>query len=250
MKKKLSVIIIASIVLTSCGFSHEPIDYYYDAVTAFYAAAGTVSEFTSEFTVTSGDNTITTTYKGREIEQHTEGETTGAYIEGTANMNMAGYSIDFPEKAYYYSGNYYTDINESKNYVNMTWEEARRQCGIFCGMIKFAASDFSAIAEENQEEGRSINFVIAPENYEVFPGLSEQWGRLTEGGQLSFTEIRGTVWMDKKNNPISASYSIGGDVVNGENDIHLRQSVSIIYTLSEGEDIPMPNISEYTKISR
>ena len=250
MKKKISAIIIASIMLTSCGLSKEPIDYYNAAVDAFYAAAGTVSEFASEFTVTSGDNTVTTTYKGREVEQHTEGVTTGAYIEGTANMNMAGYEVDFPEKAYYYSGNYYTDINESKNYVNLTWEEARRQCGIFCGMIKFALEDFSAIAKEDQEEGCNINFVIDPENYEAFPGLAEQWGRLTEGGQLSFSEIRGTIRMDNKRNPISASYSIGGDVVNGENEIHLRQSVSIIYTLSEGEDVPTPNISEYTRISR
>lgn len=250
MKKKISAIIIASVLLTSCGLSNEPLDYYNDAVEAFYAAAGTVSEFTSEFTVTSGDNTITTTYKGREVEQHIEGSTAAAYVEGTANMNMAGYAVDFPEKAYYYLGSYYTDINESKNYVKMSWEEARRQCGIFCGMIKFADEDFSAIAEEKQDDGKSVNFVIAPENYEAFPGLSEQWGRLTEGGQLSFTEIRGTVRMDKKNNPISASYSIGGDVVNGDNEVHLRQSVSIIYTLSDGEYVPTPTVSEYTKIDR
>ena len=251
MKKlyKLTAFILAALMclsFTACG---EAGDYFVDAEEEYAEADGSCSNFSSTITVTGSDATSTINYTGTFLVNYDD----DAY-SAALNGELTAESTKIAINAYYQDGKLYSDVSGAQNYVEATFDEAMAQIGL-CGFpMDLEITDFEAISMSDTDEGKQIDFVIAPAYAYKITGLESQWNRLAaisgDDATVSLKEITGSIVVDSHDRPLSEEINISGNIFIGEEVIAVTNTISNTFEVGDTQELAIPDLSAFTYIEK
>ncbi len=214
MKKILGIItaLTLAMMLTACG---EPADLYAKAVKRYNSAAGAECSFSDTTTFTKGADESVTTASGTVVISL--GEARVMSLSGTMAIDPGvGTSIESPFEAYYSDGRYYASVNGNGVFYAAEWQEVLRQCGQYFFAEMLTEADFEAIiAEDTEDGGKLITYVVSADRAAVIPGLTSLWERYADM-QVSVGAVQGKLNVDDSGRPVRQQLSISATVTDAD----------------------------------
>lgn len=248
--KKITALFIAfslALALTACG---GPADVYARAVKKYRAATGVTLTYTDKTTFTKGSETSSATAEGT-VSINQDEDVRSMSLKGSSAVDPGlGAKIDIPVEAYYTDGKYYATVSGNGVYYQADWKEMLRQTGQYFFAEYLTEADFEAIIAEDLEDGGTlITYVVPVSRAESLPGIGNIWSRYSEG-EVSVNAFQGKLTLDDDGAPVKQELTVGAQItVDGDVTTVLKEIVTQINLYDDNVDVASPIGGKYREIT-